>query len=73
MQTIKVEGMTCGHCVRAVTDAVRTIDPGAKIDVNLGAGSVITDSEAQLDKLADAIRSAGYSVAATSPAHSMQA
>ena len=62
MQAFKVGGMTCGHCVRAVTEAVHGIDPGTKVDVNLAAGSVTTDSALPPDRLADAIRGAGYTV-----------
>lgn len=60
MQAFKVEGMTCGHCVRAVTEAVQGIDPGAKVDVDLAAGFVTTDSAIHPDRLANAIRQAGY-------------
>ena len=28
---LNVTGMTCGHCVRAVTQAVRTVDPEAQV------------------------------------------
>ena len=63
MQAFKVDGMTCGHCVRAVTEAVHGIDPGSKVDVDLAARSVTTDSALPADRLADAIRNAGYTVA----------
>ena len=62
MQAFKVGGMTCGHCVQAVTEAVHGIDPGTKVDVDLAAGSVTTDSALPPDRLADAIREAGYTV-----------
>lgn len=65
MQAFKVDGMTCGHCVRAVTEAVQGIDSGAKVDVDLAAGSVTTDSELQPDRLADAISQAGYTASPT--------
>jgi copper chaperone len=68
MQAFKVGGMTCGHCVRAVTEAVHGIDPDSKVDVDLAAGSVTTNSAMQPDRLADAIREAGYTVAAASAA-----
>ncbi len=31
MQNFKVSGMTCGHCVRAVTEAVKDVDPAASV------------------------------------------
>ena len=63
MQAFKVDGMTCGHCIRAVTEAVHGVDPGSKVDVDLPTGSVMTDSALSADRLADAIRRAGYTVA----------
>jgi len=58
--TLIVEGMTCGHCKRAVTEAIRSVDPTARVDVDLASGTVTTDSSAALDLLANAIRSEGY-------------
>ena len=64
MQEFKVQGMTCNHCVRAVTDAVRRVDAAAKVDVDLTSGSVSVESGVSRDLLADAIREEGYKVAA---------
>ena len=30
-QTFTVTGMTCGHCEKAVTQAIHTLDPAAKV------------------------------------------
>ncbi len=62
MQTLKVDGMTCGHCERAVTAAIRTLDPHATVKVDLASGRVETGSDLPPDRLADAIRAAGYGV-----------
>ena len=70
MQAFKVDGMTCGHCVRAVTEAVWGIDPGSKVDVDLEAGSVTTSSALPADRLAAAIQEAGYAVAPAAPPRS---
>uniref|UniRef100_UPI0036D77A04 heavy-metal-associated domain-containing protein n=1 Tax=Streptomyces zhihengii TaxID=1818004 RepID=UPI0036D77A04 len=35
-----VEGMTCGHCVRTVTQAIQALDPHAQEVVDLGSGVV---------------------------------
>lgn len=40
MLELKIEGMTCQHCVRAVTDAVHTVLPGAEVSVDLETGTV---------------------------------
>jgi copper chaperone len=62
-QRFEVQGMTCDHCVRAVTDAVRRVDAGAKVDVSLAEGAVGVESAAPRERLAGAIREAGYLVA----------
>ena len=35
-QTFQVDGMTCGHCVAAVTAEITAIAPAAQVDVVLG-------------------------------------
>jgi len=61
MITFQVGDMTCGHCVATITEAVRAVDPGARVEVDLAARSVrIEPAGADLRTLADAIREAGY-------------
>ncbi len=60
MQSFRVEGMTCGHCERTVTGAVQGVDPGARVEVDLVAGLVRTDSNAAAEQIAQAIRAEGY-------------
>ena len=60
MQTYKVEGMTCGHCTRAVTEAIRAVDPGAAVEVDLATGRVGVDSTATPDVIIRAIVAEGY-------------
>ena len=61
MQSFKVGGMTCGHCVRAVTDAVRGVDAAAKVEVDLGTGRVTVQNEtATAERIAAAIAAEGY-------------
>lgn len=62
MPTFKVDGMTCAHCERAVTNAVHQIDPGAAVAVDLASGTVSTDSRTDESQLAEAIRAEGYKV-----------
>ncbi|NLD67800.1 MAG: heavy-metal-associated domain-containing protein [Limnobacter sp.] len=62
-QVFDVKGITCGHCVRAVTEALKDVDPIAVVEVDLNAGTVSVDSERPVDTLAAAIREAGYEVA----------
>ena len=37
---MKVAGMTCGHCVKAVTQAIQALDPAAKVEVVLAEALV---------------------------------
>ncbi|WP_439859764.1 heavy-metal-associated domain-containing protein [Pseudomonas sp. MBLB4136] len=62
MQVFKVQGMSCGHCVRAITDAVRDRDPLAEVQVDLVAGEVRIDSPLPSEALIEAIFEEGYSV-----------
>jgi copper ion binding protein len=62
MYELQVEGMTCKHCVGAVTKSVQAIDTHAKVEVDLTKQKVLVDSQAALDKIASAIIDAGYSV-----------
>ena len=41
--TIKVGGMSCEHCVKAVTDAVGALDGVAGVSVGLDSGSAVVD------------------------------
>ena len=63
MVEFEVEGMTCGHCVQAVTKAVQGVDPSAKVEVDLNARRVSVDTEAERPAVKAAIEEAGYAVA----------
>lgn len=63
-QSFQVQGMTCGHCVRAVTEAVKTVDPQAEVKVDLATGQVDVQSQQDRTALAKAIQDEGYQVAA---------
>ena len=63
--TWTVTGMTCDHCVRAVTTEVGAIDGVTDVDVDLTTGrvTVISDSPVATDDVRDAVEEAGYSLA----------
>jgi copper chaperone len=63
-QSFQVQGMSCGHCVSAVTQAVKAVDPQAEVQVDLATGKVEVQSEAARADLAGAIQEEGYQVAA---------
>ncbi len=60
MQVFKVQGMSCGHCVRAITLALQACDPAAEVQVDLGAGEVRVASGLAVEQLLEAIRQEGY-------------
>ncbi|ABJ12808.1 TPA: heavy-metal-associated domain-containing protein [Pseudomonas aeruginosa] len=60
MQVFKVQGMTCGHCVRAITHAVQAKDSAADVQVDLGAGEVRVASRLDSAQVLEAIREEGY-------------
>lgn len=60
MQILKVSGMSCGHCVGAITRAVQAGDPAAEVQVDLAAGEVRVASRQSLEALLQAIRDQGY-------------
>lgn len=60
MIEFQVDGMSCGHCVKAVTEAVQSVDPAARVDVDLASHRVEVDSSADRERLASALREAGY-------------
>jgi copper chaperone len=62
-QRFEVHGMSCAHCVKAVTRAVQGVDPGATVEVDLPGARVTVRSEADRQRIAAAIREEGYTVA----------
>jgi copper chaperone CopZ len=65
--TYTVTGMTCGHCVSAVTEEVTQVPGVTSVDVDLATGRLTVTSEAPVDD--DAVRAAvdeaGYELAGT--------
>ena len=62
MYWLQVENMSCGHCVGAVTRAVKEVDAGASVEIDLATKSVKIDSSGPLDRITAAIAEAGYPV-----------
>ena len=59
-----VEGMTCDHCVDAVTGELGRLDGVTHVDVDLATGAVAVTSDAALrdDEVRAAVDEAGYEV-----------
>ncbi|MBQ0130696.1 MAG: heavy-metal-associated domain-containing protein [Comamonas sp.] len=58
----KVQGMTCGHCERAVQQAVQGVDAQAQVSIDRANHQVSIISEAAPAALAAAIQEEGYEV-----------
>ena len=63
-QVLNVQGMTCGHCERAVSNAVKSVDTQAAVKVDLATGKVEIDSAQPREAFAKAITEEGYLVEA---------
>jgi copper chaperone len=63
--TYTVVGMTCGHCVSAVTEEVSQVPGVTAVDVDLASGGLTVSSAAPVDDSAvlAAVEEAGYEVA----------
>ena len=62
--TYQVTGMTCDHCVRAVTTELVLLEGVRSVDVDLEQGAVTVTSDGPLDlgQVREAIDEAGYSL-----------
>lgn len=56
--------MTCGHCEKAVTRAIRPLDPPAEVKIDRAANRVEVESTQARDLLTKAIAAEGYAVCA---------
>ena len=65
--TYTVTGMTCGHCVSAVTEEVTAVPGVTGVDVDLASGRLTVTSDAPVDESAvrAAVDEAGYDLAGT--------
>lgn len=65
MQTVKIKGMSCNHCVMAVTRALEKIEGVKNVKVNLKNAEATFDEVKPVDMkiVKERIRKAGYDVA----------
>jgi copper chaperone CopZ len=67
--TISVSGMTCGHCVSAVSEELEALEGVEEVTVDLNAGGVSTvtitsSKELPPSDIGEAVAEAGYLVVA---------
>jgi copper chaperone len=60
--TIKIDGMSCQHCVMAVKKEIQKLDV-QKLDVKIGEATIEFDeSKIKIEAIENAIKDAGYIV-----------
>ena len=59
---LRIEGMSCQHCVRAVFTSLTPVPGITSADVSIGAAVVEHDGRATIEVLRDAIAESGYQV-----------
>ncbi|MFM8747966.1 MAG: heavy-metal-associated domain-containing protein [Aestuariivirga sp.] len=55
-----VPDLSCGHCVAAVTKAIKALDPQADVKVDVAAKTVAVATAAPVSAIAAALAGAGY-------------
>jgi copper chaperone len=69
MHEFQVDDMTCGHCSSAISNAVKSVDPAADVQVDLGAHRVkVSATSVRPGDIAKAIEAAGYAPTLLPPA-----
>ena len=63
MIEFEVKNMSCGHCVGAITKAVKQLDPAATVETDLARKIVKVESAQSREELAAALIEAGYAPA----------
>lgn len=63
--TLKVEGMSCGHCVKAVESSVGELNGIETVKVNLDEANVavsFNDAQISVEQIKETIEEQGYDV-----------
>jgi len=55
-----IEGMTCDHCVKAVTKALEDVEGVESAEVSLAAGNAVVSGDAKPEDLIAAVQEEGY-------------
>lgn len=64
--TLGISGMTCGGCVRSVTNVLKALDGVAKAEVSLEKNNAVVDydpGKVGIDQLKRSVVEAGFEVA----------
>ena len=60
MVEMEVKDMSCGHCASLIAQAIKQVDPGAGVQVDLASKRVKVTSEEEPASFAEALADAGY-------------
>lgn len=60
MHAFTLPQMSCGHCVKAVTEAAHEVDPQAQVEVDLPGKQARIESAQPREKFVEALAEAGY-------------
>lgn len=63
--TVRISGMTCAHCTRAVFTALSGVPGISRADVKIGSAALEHESPISLDAVKEAVETAGYAVIAS--------
>lgn len=60
---LKIDGMSCGHCVASVTSALKSVDGVTVENVAVGSASLeYNPATTDMEKIRDAVAGAGFQV-----------
>ncbi|QUW23927.1 copper chaperone CopZ [Sporosarcina sp. Marseille-Q4063] len=65
METLKVQGMSCNHCVKSVEGSVGNLTGVSSVKVDLGSGDVSIEFDSEktsLDQIKETIEEQGYDI-----------
>jgi copper chaperone len=63
--TLNIKGMSCSHCQRAVTNALKELEGVENVEVHLDQGTAdvtYDSSKVSIDKMKEAVEEQGYDV-----------
>lgn len=60
MLTLSIPAISCGHCARAITDAVLELDPQAKVQVDIDRKTAAIDTRADPAAVSARLTEEGY-------------
>ena len=63
MLEFNIPNISCGHCVRAVTEAVHAADPKAEVNVDVATKQVSVTTDSTRETVAAQLTQAGYAPA----------